>query len=83
MPVTILNKVADLREREELNLVVEESLDSSAIIWNVRILPAADIDNIEIRAYALGQTFTTSFARADGDRRETVQYFIRRAQRCV
>ena len=48
MPVTILNKVADLREREELNLVVEESLDSSAIIWNVRILPAADIDNIEI-----------------------------------
>jgi hypothetical protein len=83
MPVTIVNKIPDLAEREELNLAVEELLDSTDLIWNVRILPAADSDNLEIRAYALGQSFSITLTGTDGNLREAAQVFIRRAQASI
>jgi hypothetical protein len=79
MPVTIVNKVPDLREREDLNLTIEELLDSSPVSWNVRVLPEANSDNIAVRAHADSQTFMTRILGASGNSREVLRNFIHKA----
>jgi hypothetical protein len=83
MPVTILNKLPNLVERDEMNLAVEEMLDSSEIAWNVSIQPSAKSGALEVRAYALNQTFSTMLSGRDGTKGAVLKEFIRDARSAI
>src|SRR5437870_2495025 len=80
MPITIVNKVPDLAERERINVQIEKVLDSSPINWHIRILPAQGNDEVEVRANAHGQDFSQTFHGIDGQLPDSIREFIQGAR---
>jgi hypothetical protein len=76
MPVTIVNKLPDAVERERINQEVESLLDGTPDIWHVRILPAQENDDVEVRANCHRREFSKTFSGQDGQLSGAIRQFI-------